>query len=309
MWLVDEPREFNLPTLPQRCIINVSEKLPSKYGVHSEDYLPIDVFRSRRMSSSAYGKGGGGLSATVPGFPAFQNMPARIHSFRALPRALRHLGRAVGMDPVLFSHLGGLTSSTVRRLNICYKVQQREGWKKGWVYKLQRGLHRIRMGWVWEKGENNRRNVWRNVKMRLIDIERQEIELQCSEKSSLHLQSDLMLNWGRCDYINSCNKDSRAGLTWLRLGAWKGNKIVNEEGEPLCPLCKEKDSYKHILLLCVELEHVRRKYLPPSMLSQSRSSLACLDLIGNREWEQKTGLFLLKARKIRTTAVEVFDAN
>ncbi|KAJ4446417.1 hypothetical protein ANN_13113 [Periplaneta americana] len=65
------------------------------------------------------------------------------------------------------------------------------------------------MGWVWEKGENNRRNIWRNVKMRLIDIERQEeIELQCSEKSSLHLQSDFMFNW--CDYINSCNKDSRA---------------------------------------------------------------------------------------------------
>ncbi|KAJ4438742.1 hypothetical protein ANN_14693 [Periplaneta americana] len=32
MWLVDEPREFNLPTLPQRCITNVLEKLPSKYG-------------------------------------------------------------------------------------------------------------------------------------------------------------------------------------------------------------------------------------------------------------------------------------
>ncbi|KAJ4429947.1 hypothetical protein ANN_22151 [Periplaneta americana] len=30
------------------------------------------------------------------------------------------------------------------------------------------------------------------------------------------------------------------------------------------------------------------------MLSQSRSSLACLDLVGNREWEQRTGLFLLK---------------
>ncbi|KAJ4436706.1 hypothetical protein ANN_16838 [Periplaneta americana] len=60
---------------------------------------------------------------------------------------------------------------------------------------------------------------------------------------------------------------------------------------------------------CVELEHIRRKYLPPSMLSQSRSSLACLDLMGNREWEQKTGLFLLKAKKIRTSAVEVCDAN
>ncbi|KAJ4441845.1 hypothetical protein ANN_11704 [Periplaneta americana] len=41
MWLVDEPRGFNLPTLPQRRIIYVPVKLPSKYGVHSEEYLPI----------------------------------------------------------------------------------------------------------------------------------------------------------------------------------------------------------------------------------------------------------------------------
>ncbi|KAJ4434334.1 hypothetical protein ANN_22891 [Periplaneta americana] len=39
MWLVDEPIEFILPTLPQRRITFVSEKLPSKYGVHSEEYL------------------------------------------------------------------------------------------------------------------------------------------------------------------------------------------------------------------------------------------------------------------------------
>ncbi|KAJ4426782.1 hypothetical protein ANN_26581 [Periplaneta americana] len=41
MWLADDPREFNLPTLPQRRITYVPEKLPSKYGVHSEEYLPI----------------------------------------------------------------------------------------------------------------------------------------------------------------------------------------------------------------------------------------------------------------------------
>ncbi|KAJ4434759.1 hypothetical protein ANN_23328 [Periplaneta americana] len=40
MWLADEPREFNLPTLPQRCITYEVEKLPSKYGVLSEEYVP-----------------------------------------------------------------------------------------------------------------------------------------------------------------------------------------------------------------------------------------------------------------------------
>ncbi|KAJ4438428.1 hypothetical protein ANN_14373 [Periplaneta americana] len=41
MWLADEPREFNLPTFPQRRITYVQEKLPGKYGVHSEEYLQI----------------------------------------------------------------------------------------------------------------------------------------------------------------------------------------------------------------------------------------------------------------------------
>ncbi|KAJ4441980.1 hypothetical protein ANN_11844 [Periplaneta americana] len=41
MWIADEPRQFNLPTLPQRRINYVPEKLPSKYGVHSEKYLPL----------------------------------------------------------------------------------------------------------------------------------------------------------------------------------------------------------------------------------------------------------------------------
>ncbi|KAJ4437754.1 hypothetical protein ANN_13692 [Periplaneta americana] len=38
--LADEPREFNLPTFPQRRIAYVQEKLPGKYGVHSEEYVP-----------------------------------------------------------------------------------------------------------------------------------------------------------------------------------------------------------------------------------------------------------------------------
>ncbi|KAJ4437906.1 hypothetical protein ANN_13845 [Periplaneta americana] len=41
MWLADEPREFNLPTFPQRRMTYVPEKLPGKYGVHSEEYLRI----------------------------------------------------------------------------------------------------------------------------------------------------------------------------------------------------------------------------------------------------------------------------
>ncbi|KAJ4428435.1 hypothetical protein ANN_24472 [Periplaneta americana] len=43
MWLADELREFNLPTLPQRYITYEAEKLPSKCGVHSEEVDPCIV--------------------------------------------------------------------------------------------------------------------------------------------------------------------------------------------------------------------------------------------------------------------------
>ncbi|KAJ4428783.1 hypothetical protein ANN_25776 [Periplaneta americana] len=42
----DEPREFNLPTLPQKYITYEVEKLPTKYGVHSEEYVPTAVTSS-----------------------------------------------------------------------------------------------------------------------------------------------------------------------------------------------------------------------------------------------------------------------
>ncbi|KAJ4450992.1 hypothetical protein ANN_02427 [Periplaneta americana] len=44
MWLANESREFNIPTLPQRRITYVPEKLPSKYGVHSEESVSSDAF-------------------------------------------------------------------------------------------------------------------------------------------------------------------------------------------------------------------------------------------------------------------------
>ncbi|KAJ4447141.1 hypothetical protein ANN_09142 [Periplaneta americana] len=50
MWLADEPREFNLPTFPQRRITYVPEKLPGKYGVHSEEVQMLNRVKKCRPS-------------------------------------------------------------------------------------------------------------------------------------------------------------------------------------------------------------------------------------------------------------------
>ncbi|KAJ4437245.1 hypothetical protein ANN_17380 [Periplaneta americana] len=58
MWLVDEPREFNLPTLPQRHITYVPEKLPSKYGVFilKSTYRYVRYSVHKAQAASAQGQ-------------------------------------------------------------------------------------------------------------------------------------------------------------------------------------------------------------------------------------------------------------
>ncbi|PSN39520.1 hypothetical protein C0J52_24343, partial [Blattella germanica] len=58
----------------------------------------------------------------------------------------------------------------------CYREQRRLGAQNCWLGVLQKGLDEIGMGFILHEGEVVRKNVWRKVKKRLIDINRQEIE-------------------------------------------------------------------------------------------------------------------------------------
>ncbi|KAJ4436398.1 hypothetical protein ANN_19030 [Periplaneta americana] len=49
--------------------------------------------------------------------------------------------------------------------------------------------------------------------------------------------------------------------------------------------------------MCVELEHDEKKSTT-LVAKLGKRSLACLDIMGNREWKQKTGLFLLKRNPV-----------
>ncbi|KAJ4441533.1 hypothetical protein ANN_11389 [Periplaneta americana] len=102
-----------------RIVGVAGEMNTNSYWLSINEYSPVVAFPARPetcvcASSTTvkthvfvrlWGVGAGILSTTVPGFLAFHNISARIHSLRALPRALRYLGRAVRMDPVLLGHL------------------------------------------------------------------------------------------------------------------------------------------------------------------------------------------------------------
>jgi hypothetical protein len=53
---------------------------------------------------------------------------------------------------------------------------------KNWLNEIKQELEGLGMGDIWKKGEENNRNVWREVSKRCMDIERQNIEASMKEK-------------------------------------------------------------------------------------------------------------------------------
>jgi hypothetical protein len=51
-----------------------------------------------------------------------------------------------------------------------------------WLNKIKQELERLDMGDIWINGEENNRNVWREVSKGRMDIERQNMEAIMREK-------------------------------------------------------------------------------------------------------------------------------
>jgi DNA repair ATPase RecN len=51
-----------------------------------------------------------------------------------------------------------------------------------WLNKIKQELERMDMGDIWINGEENNRNVWREVSKRCVDIERQNMEANIRKK-------------------------------------------------------------------------------------------------------------------------------
>ena len=181
----------------------------------------------------------------------------------------------------------------------CYREQRRLGAQNCWLGVLQKGLDEIGMGFILHEGEVVRKNVWRKVKKRLIDINRQEIEGDCREKITLEIQTLTSINWGKETYLEWGTWDVRRGLAWLRLGVWRVNSFKDAEGRRTCPLCGEEDSWLHILANCSASEDLRQRYLPNRFNDSNRGVLASCELLGKEEWLEATGKFLSRVRHRR----------
>ncbi|KAJ4447353.1 hypothetical protein ANN_09359 [Periplaneta americana] len=168
-----------------------------------------------------------------------------------------------------------------------------------WAGRLRRGLKEIGMGFIIGEDCRNKRNVWRKVKKRLKDIDRQITEGECRDKVALEIQSMIKTNWGAELYLYGGSKDGRLGLIWFRLGAWRALKIVNEEGARICPLCSRGETSHHILSECEATEALRKRFLPESFITSSRGHLATYAVLNNVKSCDSVGKFMAKVRQLR----------
>ena len=107
----------------------------------------------------------------------------------------------------------------------------------------------------------------------------------CAGKTTIVVQAELKLEWGREKYIKYLDGEEGA-IAWLRLWGWMVHHLRNESGIRLCPLCNEQNNWQHIVANCPETERLRWQLLPERFLMSDRGMLACWDLFGGmkRNW-------------------------
>jgi L-lactate utilization protein LutB len=90
---------------------------------------------------------------------------------KVMERVLRYWQRLWEMDEV------GFLRDTIKKQSL----------EKGnnWLNKIKYELERLGVEVIWISGEENNRNVWREVSKTCVDIERQNIEASMRDKISL----------------------------------------------------------------------------------------------------------------------------
>jgi hypothetical protein len=116
------------------------------------------------------------------------------------------------------------------------------------------------MGDIWIMGEENNRNVWREVSKRCMDIKRQNMEASMKEKRSLVFHNELNNNWENKLYIQVCSQEARIGIGWWKMGIWKRKGVRGKIEQGICPLFSKEEGWSHIRMESYSHMHVGERY-------------------------------------------------
>jgi hypothetical protein len=97
------------------------------------------------------------------------------------------------------------------------------------------------MGDILINGEENNRNVWREVSKRCMDIERQNMEASMGEKRSLVFYNELKSSWEKKVYIEVCTQEARRGTGWWKTGIWRLKGVRGNTEQGMCPMCNKEE--------------------------------------------------------------------
>jgi hypothetical protein len=137
---------------------------------------------------------------------------------------VRELGRTNGKDKVIERVLRYWQRLLeMDEMSLLGDVLKQQSLQKGknWLNKIKQELEGLGMGDIWIMGEENNRNIWREVSKRCMDIERQNMEASMTEKRSLVFYNELKNNWEKKLYIEVCSEESRRGIGWWKMGIRK----------------------------------------------------------------------------------------
>jgi hypothetical protein len=112
---------------------------------------------------------------------------------------------------------------------------------KAWLNKIKQELEVLGMGDIWIMGEENNRNVWREVSKRCMDTKRQNMEASMKEKRSLVFYNELKNNLEKKLYIEVCSQEARRGIRWRKMGIWKLKGVRRNMEQGICPMHSKEE--------------------------------------------------------------------
>jgi hypothetical protein len=153
------------------------------------------------------------------------------------------------------------------------------------------------MGDIWTNGEENNRNVWREVSKSCMDIERQNVEASIRGKRSLVFYSEFKSICGRKLYIELCTQEARRGIRWWKMGIWRLKGVRGNTEQGMFPVCIKEEGWSHILK-CEQTRSWREELVDKRFTSiEPEIGIRKITTIKDNDKLQKVGLYLSKYKE------------
>ena len=143
----------------------------------------------------------------------------------------------------------------------CVNGSERVGIKSWWKQHLERelGSIQIKLQTIDEEGETIRTKISK-AKKELDDEGRKKIYILLEDKQTLQNFRQLNHYEKGAAYLEYCGRVNRRIIARIRLGNWNWDSQRDENGNKICPLCREGENLDHVFNECNGMTLMRSKF-------------------------------------------------